>query len=1057
MHIDNIIYNFSQKNLIQFLRQKIKTFKPDEDDLSYLFEDKVFEKYESIDKIGDATINSDDLIIIASKTSDPLTEKSGKKNQYEIAKKVLKEEVKDAAIFVFYDDEGNFRFSFVNANYLGTKRNYSDFKRYTYFVDKDKQNNTFKRQVGDCSFNSLEDIIKAFSVEPLNKQFYQEISKAFYALIGGKINIASKKYDFQPVIELPSTPYSDRKRYQEFAVRLIGRTIFCWFLKNKKSNNKLPLIPENWLQSETVEMLNNSGYNYYHDYLEKLFFLILNKKLKNRVDYDLPDGHEIIPFLNGGLFEPHIDDFFPKDSNGIHKVSYNLKIPNNWFFELFKVLEQFNFTIDENSINDAEVSIDPEMLGTIFENLLAEIDPDTEKSARKATGSFYTPREIVDYMVEQSIIQYLKTKTSVTDEVALQNLFKEGGENEFEEKETIEILEALNTVKILDPACGSGAYPMGALHKIITILHKLDPDASWWEEKQINSNRNAIIRAAVREELKNKNADYIRKLGVIQNSIYGVDIQPIATEIAKLRSFLSLIIDETIIDEADNRGIEPLPNLEFKFVTANTLIGLPEETGQQGLFNTFEELELLEQLRTDYLQSSGKKKANIKKRFLKVQQRAFTNQNNLFANHESRAYKLMSWNPFKDDASNWFDPKWMYGVEKFDIIIGNPPYITYKGKERIDISKEQIQKLSLRYKNSSEYKINSYALFTELGVDLLLNNGVLSYIIPSTILQNEYLKKIREYLLTKHTVNSIISFENKVFNAVTDSIILNVSNTHSRDSITKVYRKNDLNFSISDKCTEYDSKKWISKEDDFVMNIKLSEKDALISKKIKLNSETIGDYLNVYVGIVAKGIKKFLSNTKDTINHKKYLQGKHIRNYKILDNHIFINFIKEQLHSNNDERVYLQEEKILVRKTGNKLIAVLDNNQYFTDQSIYNLYPKINKKVNLKYVLALLNSKLLDFYFNKNMITNADIFPYIKGIHLKKLPYKFNLEVSNKIIIMVDEISKTEDVSKYLELNNVINILVYKVYDLNFEEVLIIDPEFKLTKEQYENYSTTDD
>lgn len=1057
MHIDNLIYNFSQKNLIQFLRQKIKTFKPDEDDLSYLFKDDIFDKYESIDKIGEATIKGDDLIIIASKTSDPLTEKSGKKNQYEIAKKVLKEEVKDAAIFVFYDDEGNFRFSFVNANYLGTKRNYSDFKRYTYFVNKDKQNNTFKRQVGDCSFNSLEDIIKAFSVEPLNKQFYQEISKAFYALIGGKINIASKKYDFEPVLELPSTPYSDRKRYQEFAVRLIGRTIFCWFLKNKKSINKLPLIPENWLQSDTVEMLNNGGYNYYHDYLEKLFFLILNKKVENREDYDLPDGHETIPFLNGGLFEPHTDDFFPKDSNGIHKISYNLKIPNNWFFELFKVLEQFNFTIDENSINDAEVSIDPEMLGTIFENLLAEIDPDTEKSARKATGSFYTPREIVDYMVEQSIIQYLKTKTSITDEVALQNLFKEGGENEFEEKQTIEILEALNTVKILDPACGSGAYPMGALHKIITILHKLDPEAHWWKEKQINSNRNAIIRKAVREELSNKNADYIRKLGVIQNSIYGVDIQPIATEIAKLRSFLSLIIDENIIDEAENRGIEPLPNLEFKFVTANTLIGLPEETGQQGLFNNFEELELLEQLRTDYLQSSGKKKTNIKKRFLKVQQRAFTNQNNLFANHESRAYKLMSWNPFKDDASSWFDPQWMYGVDKFDIIIGNPPYITYKGKERIDISKEQIQKLVIRYKNSSEYKINSYALFTELGVDLLVENGVLSYIIPSTILQNEYLKKIREYLLAKHTINSIISFENKVFNAVTDSIILNVSNNHSVDSITKVYRKNNLNFSITDEYTTYDSIKWLRKEDDFVMNIKLSKNDELISKKIKSGSETIGDYLNVYVGIVAKGIKRFLSNTEDSINHKRYLQGKHIQNYKILENHIFINFIKEQLHSNNDETVYLQEEKILVRKTGNKLIAVIDNNQYFTDQSIYNLYPKKNKKVNLKYVSALLNSKLLDFYFNKNMITNPDIFPYIKGIHLKKLPYKFNLEISNKIIKYVEEISQTTDVSEFLKLNNIINILIYKVYDLNFNEVLIVDPEFKLTQEEYENYNIADD
>lgn len=152
--------------------------------------------------------------------------------------------------------------------------------------------------------------------------------------------------------------------------------------------------------------------------------MVLNKREEDRKDYTLPQDANIIPFLNGGLFEAHPDDFFPTNSQGIHQISFGLKIPNSWFLELFKVLEQYNFTIDENSIYDAEVSIDPEMLGTIFENLLAEIDPDTEKSARKATGSFYTPREIVDYMVEQSLVQYLKTKTAIVDEEALERLFK---------------------------------------------------------------------------------------------------------------------------------------------------------------------------------------------------------------------------------------------------------------------------------------------------------------------------------------------------------------------------------------------------------------------------------------------------------------------------------------------------------------------------------------------------------------------------------------------------------------------------------------------------------
>jgi len=248
-------------------------------------------------------------------------------------------------------------------------------------------------------------------------------------------------------LQLPSTPVENRKVYQEFAVRLIGRTIFCWFLKNKKSDSGVPLIPEEWLSSNMVAGVNNDQHNYYHAILEKLFFLVLNKKVEDRKPYVLPSKHELVPFLNGGLFEAQADDFFPKDSKGIHQINFALNIPNDWFLKFFETLEQYNFTIDENSINDFEVSIDPEMLGTIFENLLAEIDPDTEKSARKSTGSFYTPREIVDYMVEQSLLQYIKTKTNIEDEEQLEVLLKDDTENPFNEKETITILEALSEVK----------------------------------------------------------------------------------------------------------------------------------------------------------------------------------------------------------------------------------------------------------------------------------------------------------------------------------------------------------------------------------------------------------------------------------------------------------------------------------------------------------------------------------------------------------------------------------------------------------------------------------
>lgn len=383
------------------------------------------------------------------------------------------------------------------------------------------------------------------------------------------------------------------------------------------------------------------------------------------------------------------------------------------------------------------------------------------------------------------------------------------------------------------------------------------------------------------------------------------------------------------------------------------------------------------------------------------------------------------------------------------MVIGNPPYITYKGKQIVKISTEEIEKLIKLYPNSAEYKINSYALFIDKGLDLLRYNGVISYIIPSTILQNEYLKNIRKLIILNHNITQIVGFTNKVFEAVTDSIIITFSKGKSINSNTVVLRKSDLDFGTEQDLKLYDQNIWNNESNGYVINLKTNNIEDILLAKIESDSEFIDDYLEVYVGIVASGIKKFLNNKLIDNNHKKYLQGKHINKFEIKPIELYINFIVENLHSNTDEYVYLQREKILVRKTGNRLIAAIDNEQYYTDQSVYNLYPKKGKEINLKIILVLLNSALLEYYFNKKMITNADVFPYIKGIHLKKLPIKLpkNKKQESAFEKMVDNIIEYKD---QVDITN-LNSLVFKLYGLTYEEVKVIDPKFELSESEYEN------
>ncbi len=727
--------------------------------------------------------------------------------------KYLKTNLKDSALVAFYSkDNPDWRLSFVKMDYrldkMGVKVEIgTPPKRYSFLVGKTEPSHTAQKQLlpllDDRRAPTLDEIEKSFSIEKVTKEFYTEIAKKFTELVGGERKIGSKKIVEARQLRYPKPSDTLRK---EFAVRLIGRLMFCWFLKKKKSEGDVPLIPNVLLSSDAISQYPD----YYHSLLEPLFFQVLNTPIDKRNKSVRHSFWNNVPFLNGGLFEPHLYDYYEiYYESGLSKYINTLKVPDSWFLDLFKIFEIYNFTIDESTSIDVDISVDPEMLGRIFENLLAEINPETGETARKSTGSYYTPRPIVEYMVDESLKQYLLSQIPLLakggeggflDENKLSKLLSYGDwEIELTEIEKDSIIDALDRVKIIDPACGSGAFPMGILHKMLLILQKIDPESKQWLSKKLARIDNEILRKEAEKKLKTENWDYVHKLGIIQNSIYGIDIQPIAVEISKLRFFLSLIVDEKIDDDKPNRGVVPLPNLEFKFVAANSLIGLPKAEG--GLAESHKDIERLKELRDAYFTSYGDEKRNIEEQFKETQRRMFLHALNWQAT-SSQTYKLSEWNPFADEALSWFDPEWMFGIrtsspfekgdnsnapplEKgskggFDIVIANPPYVRQEAIK--DIKPHLAKEFGSFYCGTADI----YTYFYKKGIDLLKDGGHLCFIAPNKFMRAGYGKNTRKLLATQVTPKVVIDFcDLPIFDATTYPSIILIEKTSDAGAIHK--------------------------------------------------------------------------------------------------------------------------------------------------------------------------------------------------------------------------------------------------------------------------------
>jgi len=707
----------------------------------------------------------------------------------------------DKALVIFKNNNSeNYRFSYLTISLdLDDKnkiiRKYSNARRYSFYLGVGAKIRTPEKQlIAKGKVEDIDDLLNRFSLEVVNKQFYLEIAKHFDSLVS----------DSSSKLSLPSI--TDINTRKSFAVRLIGRIMFCWFLKQKKSDNG-QLIPDELLSASAVKE------NYYHDVLERLFFEVLNTNLEERdVRSDLYDK---VPYLNGGLFSPQSEDYYELDrETGFSRYLGILRIDDEWFKGFFELLETYNFTIDENTVFDQELSVDPEMLGRIFENLLAEINPETGSSERKRTGSFYTPRQIVEYMVDQSLLEYLKTKTGIEEE-KLKALISydesDDRDHPLLEDDNKKIIDAIESLRVLDPACGSGAFPIGVLQKLVYILQVIDEDGSMWRNKKLK-NVSEYYRRKIEESFDSQDKNYIRKLEIIKNSIFGVDIQPIAVEVSRLRCFLTLVVDDKIDDLRKNRGIDPLPNLDFKFVCANTLIPAPdkeiEEVGDMLFRDPFQEK--FASVADRYFSYTGVNKANagteihklidekvdLKLKYIKnlisydgnekfESARAKINEKQI----KEHARVIQLWRSYKNIFENkpvgFFDTKYFFPSIKdgFDIVIGNPPYI----KEYTDRSAFD----GLRESPYYQGKMDIWYMFSCIGLDFLKNSGLECYIAQNNWVTSAGASKMRKKILGETQIISLADFGNhKIFEtAGIQTMIMLFKKNGSKDNYKIDYRR----------------------------------------------------------------------------------------------------------------------------------------------------------------------------------------------------------------------------------------------------------------------------
>lgn len=1049
--------------------------------------------------------------------------------------------------FVPQDDNSNYRFSLIEITLEqkeGTakvKRTFSNPHRYSYYLGEGISYHTPNKYLNEAGrVVSIEDLRSRFSVEVLTKAFYQELSDwyAWAVKVVRFPNVLDDKadneaYNSEAMIRLITRlifVWFIKQRHLVPDEFFDEKYISDYLLKSFTPNAKVTLFGK----------ADNSYY--YKGILQNLFFAMLNSPItpegkdtvserrfrKSRGDYDnnklmrheelfidpklfVELANKYVPFLNGGLFDclddkdngKYFDAFTDRE-----EIAKQLIVPDYLFFGedvgrnidlsewygdkrkkkvsargIIDILKRYNFTVEENTPFDQDVSLDPELLGKVFENLLASYNPETQTTARKQTGSFYTPREIVQYMVDESLVAHLKRTVGDDLEAEYRKLIQYTDEEpNLTDEQRKAILQSIYQCKVLDPACGSGAFPMGMLQQMVHILNRIDPDNKEWKNMMVKNaisetseaylnatddERKEMVADIERSFNENVNRpDYARKLYLIENCIYGVDIQPIAIQISKLRFFISLVVDQKTNDNpVDNFGIRPLPNLEAKFVAANTLIGLHNQTN---LFVTDDIKQLQDEMKVAKHKIFGAKTVKTKRKYkervaqLRIQMveelkrlRAVSNEDHLM---------LLDWDMFdQNKAAKFFDPNWMFGIDGgFDIVIGNPPYGIINKKQNKGESISVSEDVLVQYKGSEKYApaqggmLNIFRLFIVQSVYLLKKQGVFSEIFPLAFACDVSASKLRIFVQNTCTIISFEAFperdnpKKRVFeNAKMSVCILTMYNKKSLDAeyTVRINKDKFVDKSIVPGTLSYSD---VMKMDGRYYTIPLSSNEDLqILKKIFRHSVPFIHYGKCNTGEIDMTFCKNAFTVDDS--DSRMIRGANIDRYIIKTTisqgeNFFLNEVRLKAIKEIGKDLFYSQRIVMQGITGvnekTRLKMSISSKAYCANSVNY---LTLNDENRLFYFLGLLNSKLLNYIF-KQFSTNSNV----NGYEVDNLP--IILAESEEIDRLSTE-AFTDKMNGYdsSTKEHSIDLEVYHIYGLTYDEILIVDPETPITREEYES------